>query len=239
MKFWGTMFAALGLAVAAQAADKTLADVPFWRANAGWWRVDNTYFDRNLDYNIRSYNSVIHIEIDGRTYRETEIKSYAPSRLAHYYGRGLTTEAEGVETVTVTTGEMIDDAGTVRIASAASGPGGEGTTEIRVLSADTAVRVTHNAATGFDSYRMFITLPAPNKRHVANYGLVSDTKGPGAANAAPDARMGDLRGFSLFRGDRIAADEAESWRATFRARNLVKAVIEPGPDGKPAGRRID
>lgn len=211
------------------AADKKLSDFPFWRATAGWWRAENTYMDRDLNYNIRSYNSVIHVEIDGRTFRETEIKSYAPSKLALGYGKGKTTADEGVEAVTVLTGQLIDDAGTVAIED------GEGT-EVRILTPDTAVRVTPNAKTNVDTYRMYIVMPVPDKRYRTNLGLVSDTTGSGAANAAPDAKFGDLRGYSVFREDRIQAAEADAWRATFRTKNKVAAVIENGAltrlDGK-------
>jgi hypothetical protein len=100
------------------------------------------------------------------------------------------------------------------------------------------VRVTPNAKTNVDTYRMYIALPVPDKRYRTNFGLVSDTAGAGAANAAPDAKLGDLRGFSLFREDRIAPAEAENWRARFRAKNKVAAIVEAGADGKPAVRRL-
>lgn len=209
------------IASSAQAADKQLSDFPFWKATAGWWRAENTYLDHDLNYNIRSYNSVIHVEIDGRKFRETEIKSYAPSKLATQMGKGKTTAEEGVEAVTVLTGELIDDQGTVRL----EGRGGD---EMQLLTPDTAVRVTPNDKTGVDTYRMYIFLPTPEKRYRSNFGLVSDTTGSGAANAAPGAKMGDLRGFSLFREDRISDNEVEKWRAEFRTRNKVKAVIEGG-----------
>jgi len=203
------------------AADKQLSDFLFWRATSGWWRAENTYMDKDLNYNIRSYNSVIHVEIDGRTLRETEIKSYAPSKLAMGAGRGKTTAEEGVEVVTVSTGTLVDDAGTVKLDD------GEGT-EIRILTADTAVRVTPNPKTSVDTYRMYIVLPVPDKRYRTNFGIVSDTIGSGAANAAPDAKFGDLRGFSLFREDRIADGDWQKWRGEFRVKNKVAAVSEKG-----------
>ena len=187
------------------AAQTTLADQPYWKLMSGWWRAENTYMDNELNYNIRSYNTLIHVELNGKSYKETEYKFYAPSKLALIYGKGQTTPDEGIETVSVLTGELIDEAGTVKITSTVpAGPGAEEETTMKVLSPDTAVRVTPNSKTGTDSYRMYIFAPTPNKRYRSNFGLVSDTKGSGAANAAPDAKMGDLRGFSLFREDRIA-----------------------------------
>ena len=216
-----------------------LADFSFWRANAGWWRSDNTYFDHDLNYNIRSYNSVIHIELDGRTYRETEYKFYAPSKLALGYGAGKTAADEGVETVTVSTGKLVDEGGTVHLMESKPAMPGTALTETRILNNDTGMRVTSDPATGFDAYRMVITMPTPDKRYVANFGLVSGTIGPGAANAAPDAVTGDLRGFSLFRADRIAEADVQKWRDEFRVRNKVAAIVEAGPDGKPTVRRLD
>ncbi|MSO99024.1 MAG: hypothetical protein EXR11_12540 [Rhodospirillaceae bacterium] len=212
--------AALLMPVAAS-AQNTLAESPYWKLMAGWWRAENTHMDGALNYNIRSYNSLLHIELDGREYRETEYKFYSPSKLAQQYGRGKITEDEGIETVSVTTGELIDDKGTVKLISE---PG----TIIQVLNSDTGVRVTSNTKTNVDTYRMFIFAPTPDKRYRSNFGIVSDKAGSGAANATEDAKLGDLRGYSLFREDRIAASEFETWRAEFRMRNKVKAIVETG-----------
>jgi low affinity Fe/Cu permease len=221
-------------------AQTQLSDVPYWKLMQGWWRADNTYMDNKLDYNIRSYNSLIHVEINGRTYTETEYKFYPPSKLAAQYGKGVTKPDEGIETVTIIKGEMTDKEGTVNLTETLpKGPGGKEKNEIKVLSPDTGVRTTPNEATKTDTYRMFIFAPTPDKRYRSNFGLVSDKTGAGAANAAPDAKLGDLRGFSLFREDRIAAGDFESWRAKFRAQNNVKAIVDIGADGGPSVRRLD
>ena len=227
------------LLVASPAAAQTnLSSQPYWKLMEGWWRAENTYMDGELNYNIRSYNALIHVELIGRTYRETEYKFYAPSKLAQQMGRGQVGPDEGIETVSVFSGELIDDKGTVKLTgSQPAGPGDEGTV-IQVLSPDTGVRVTTNPKTKLDTYRMYIVAPTPDKRYRSNFGLVSDTQGSGAANALPDAKMGDLRGFSLFREDRIAATEFDKWRDEFRTRNKVAVIVEPGADGKPVVRRL-
>jgi hypothetical protein len=219
-------------------AGETLADFPFWQRMAGWWRAENTYMDGTLDYNIRSYNSLVHVELDGRDYRETEYKFYAPSKLAQQIGQGRLGPDEGIETVTVVVGTLADAVGTVRQTGLTPSASADDGTYLAVLNADTGVRVTPNAKTGVDTYRMLIFAPTPDKRYRANFGLVSDRTGPGAANALPGAKPGDLRGFSLFREDRIAAGEVDDWRARFRARNKVAAVVEAGPDGTPRVRRL-
>jgi pimeloyl-ACP methyl ester carboxylesterase len=209
-----------------------LGAIPFWAASAGWWQSDNTYLDGAMNYNERAYNSIVQVEIDGRQVRETEYKFYAPGKLAAAYGRGRTTPEEGIEVVTTTVGEQIDAAGTVRITQVSPKQEGTDAMTIAVLSRDTAVRTVPNAQSGVDSYRMFITLPTQDRRHVANLGIVSTA---GDAHGAP----GDLRGFSLFRGQRIAAKEFERRRAELRQRNSVHAIVVAGPDGAPAVRRLD
>jgi hypothetical protein len=212
----------LGGAIAT--ADPALKDFDFWSASAGWWVSDNTYLDRKMDYNIRTYHSVVHIELDGTRYRETEYKTYPPGPIATWLGKDVTRADEGVELVTVMTGTLVDGAGTVRLS--AIGPAMGQVTELRPLSPDTALRATREAATGLDSYRMFITLPTPERRYLLNLGLVSSNSGPGAANAAPDAEPGDLRGFSIFQGRRIEAGEAETARARFRELHSVGAIVQ-------------
>jgi hypothetical protein len=225
--------------VVAHASEPRLSDFAFWRANEGWWRSENTYFDRNLDYNIRSYNSVVHVELDGATYRETEYKFYPPGKMAQGLGAGRTGADEGVETVTLIVGQLQDASGTVRLKQSVPAYAGNEVTEIRVLGADNGMRVTTDPATGFDSYRMLVTLPSPDRRYIANFGLVSSNAGPGAANAAPGAAMGDLRGFSLFRSSRVSGDEFDRLRHEFRERNKVAAIVEPGANGTPVVRRLD
>jgi hypothetical protein len=220
------------IAGAAPAAAGTLSDVPFWSANAGWWESENTYLDGNLDYNIRSYNSIVHVEVDGRRVRETEYKFYPPGKLAAAYGRGQAGPGEGVEVVTITVGEQLDASGAVRITSVSPAFDDPGRMIITVLTADTALRTVANAATGIDTYRMFITLPTRDKRYVENLGIISE---PNDAHGA----LGGLRGFSLFRGTRIAEGDFEGRRAALRLRNAVHAVVTAGPDDKPLVRRLD
>lgn len=220
------------LPTSAAAAEITLGDIPFWKANAGWWASDNTYFDGALNYNIRAYNSIVHIEIDGRTMRETEYKFFTPGKLAQGYGAGKITADEGIEVVTVTAGEQVNAAGTVRITRISPEVGSPAEMTVSVLGPDTGVRVIPDASSGVDSYRMFITLPAPDKRYVANFGIVSKTD---PANPV----LGDLRGFSLFRGSRIAAADFEKTRTALRERNKVHATLVAGPDNKPQVLRLD
>ena len=230
------LLAAIVLPAKPAVAQAVLEDFEFWRTSAGWWQSENTYFDRNLDVRIPSFSSLVHIELDGRTFRQTERRAFSPGEVAMRVGRGLTTTGEGIETVTVTVGELVDQAGTVRITQLQPTMASEGLTEIRVLERDTAVRVTHDASTGLDTYRIFITLPTPERRYIANFGLVSR---PGLPNAADDAESGDLRGFSLYRAERVESAEAGRWLAILRERHKVAAVVETDARGETSVKRLD
>jgi hypothetical protein len=222
---------AIALLPTAALAQAKLADIPFWKLMEGWWRAENTYMDGKLDYNIRSYNSIIHVKLDGDTVTETEYKFYPPSKLALEYGKGQTTADEGIETVSVSVGRLRDAQGTVDLSREQS--------KVTVLGPDSAVRVTANDKTNVDTYRMYIVAMTPDKRYRSNFGIVSDISGAGAANALPGAELGDLRGFSLFRETRIQPSDFEKLRQDFRVKNNVHAVVETGSDGKPTIRRLD
>jgi len=221
----------VALTASSQASAGDLEDVPFWRVSAGFWVSDNTYFNGSLDYNIRAYNSIVQVEINGDTMRETEYKFYPPGKMAKAYGAGKTGEDEGIEVVTVFTGTMLDDSGTVRIDSIRPELGGEAETRIAVLGQDTAVRVTTNPGGQADLYRMFITMPDPDRRYVANFGLVDRKQGS-------DEQPGDLRGFSLFRGKRIGQADFEAVRERLRQTNRVAAVVTADDEGKPQAVRL-
>lgn len=213
-------------------AEPALRDFPYWRAMEGWWRAENTYFDGALNYNQRSYSSLVRVELHGRRYRETEYKFYPPGKLAQQAGRGRLPADAGIETVTILEGDLVDATGKVRLL-------GDQNTSMQALSDDTGVRVTANPASGVDTYRMFIFAVAPDKRYRSNFGIVSDVQGAGAANALPGAALGDLRGYSLFREDRIAPGEFDAWRQRFRVRHHVQWIAEAGPEGDVKVRQLD
>lgn len=209
-----------------------LASIPFWSMSAGFWQSDNTYFDGAMNYNERAYNSIVEVALEGRQFRETEYKFYAPGTLATAVGQGRTKAGEGIEVVTTTLGELIDSSGTVRVTRVTAQQASAAVMTISVLGRDSALRTVPDPGGGADQYRMFITLPARDKRHIANFGLVS---GSSDAQHAP----GDLRGFSVFRGTRFAPAEFERRRAELRQRNSVRAIVEAGPDGQAVIRRLD
>lgn len=223
---------ALGLLAgpaAGQAAG--LADTPFWKTSAGWWVSDNTYFSPAMDYNIRAYNSIVHIAVEGGRVRETEYKFYAPSKLAVGAGKGRVSDQEGIEMVTVSLAEQAGEGGAVRYVPTAGGPPPAAGSRVDVLGPADAVRVVPGPG-AVDEYRMYVSLPTPDRRYIANYGIVSHS-------ADGKTVVGDLRGFSVFRARRIQAADFARLRRELRERNKVAAIVTTGADGKPVVERLD
>ena len=201
-----------------------LSHFPYWRQTAGVWSGENTYFDGDLNYNIRSYNRLAIITVNGRDYTETEHKFYAPGALAQRFAAGAIAADRGIEVIARFTGHMTDDRGTVEIEDSGQPLAMPGLRPyVSVLSADSAMRVTPGP-NAVDAYRMLITLPTPDRRYCVNLGLVY---APGST-----AAVGDLRGFAVFRENRIQASDFERMRQIFRARNAVAAVRDTDAAGK-------
>lgn len=233
-----TAVATLSLALAgaglpAQAADGPgLADFPFWQKMAGWWSSENTYFDNDMDYTVRAYNSLVHIELDGTRFTESEHRFYPAGIATGRYGKGLMGPGEGIELIIKTTGELIDDAGTlgnIRM-DHSSGPF-DPTVVYRVMSENDGVRVRPNEKTGIDTYRMYFNFTTPNHRFRSNFGLIYDE--------ADD--VGGLRAFILYRDKRMERSDFTAKRAELRARHNVKVISTADPDnpGMSLVRRLD
>jgi hypothetical protein len=213
--------------------DKTeLSDFPFWQKMAGWWESDNTYMDAEMDYLIRAYSSLVHIQLDGRHFRETEHRFYPAGLGTSRYAGGLAGPAEGVELVVNTTGELIDASGTlgsIRVDPqvASSGPN----VFYRVLSEHDGVRVNTNPETGLDTYRMYFNFTTPDRRYRSNFGLLSED----------NESAGGLRAFILYRGRRIEPSTFQSRRAALRERYNVGVIsaADPNTTGQFRARRLD
>jgi hypothetical protein len=216
-----------------QASDAPrLADFPFWKNMSGLWASENTYFTADMDYTIRTYNSLVRIELNGTTFRETEHRFYPSGIATSRYGQGLMGPDEGIELIITRTGELLDAAGTLGNIRAdhSSGPFNPESV-YRVLSADDGVRVTPNPETGVDYYRMYFNFTTPDHRFRSNFGLVYDS--------ADD--VGALRAFILYRDKRVDEAGFAAKRAEFRARNNVKVISIADPDNPGESRlsRLD
>lgn len=234
MRFLHTVSALwlLTLASSASAQEAKLSDFPFWQQMSGWWASENTYFTSDMDYTVRNYNSLVHIDLDGTKFREREHRFYPAGIATSRYGKGLMAEGEGIELIITTEGELIDDAGTlgnIRM-DHSSGPF-DPTVTYNVLSDNDGVRVRPNAKTGIDTYRMYFNFTTPNHRFRSNFGIVyADTEDVGA-----------LRAFILYRDKRIERSDFKAKRAEFRARHnvTVMSVADPDNPGQSLVTRLD
>ena len=221
---------AAGVDARAQSAS-SLSDFPFWQKMAGWWESDNTYMDADIDYLVRSYNSLVHVELDGKQYRETEHRIYPAGLGATQYGKDIAKPGEGIELVVITTGELIDDKGTlgnIRVDHTfmSSGPG----IAYHVLSNNDAVRINTNSETGVDTYRYYINIVTPDRRYRSNFGLISDG----------EQNVGGLRAFILYRDRRIDAAVFDARRKALREKNAVAvtSVADPHNPGRSLVTRL-
>ncbi|MFK7954725.1 MAG: hypothetical protein AB8B96_01390 [Lysobacterales bacterium] len=200
-------------------------DSPFWQNSVGWWRSTNTYFDGNLDYQIREYHSLVHVTADGDELIEIEHKFYPPGKAANLYGGGKVHDGEGIEVVSTTRWTVLS-ASTIALKSSEPAFGPPARMETQILSEDTAVRRVFNPGDGSERYRMLITLHDSNRRNIANYGL------------APDAETG-LSGFALFRGVRISEQSLQQARASLIKHHSIAATLRASDDSGPVVKRMD
>jgi len=212
---------------------KNLIDFKFWQTTSGWWEGSNTYFDSDMDYTIRDYSSLVHIELDGKLYRETEHRFYPDGISAERYGQNKMNPGEGVELVVVYTGELLDDSGTLgKTVADHAGPSSGSGVAYTLLSDVDAVRTNRYKDTEFDSYRMYFTFTSPDHRYRSNFGLHYDSD---------DHESGSLRAFILYRDRRIEESDFEKRRKALRKKYNVKVISTSDPQKKRRSlvRRLD
>ncbi len=234
MKLFRTIlaFSLFVLASGASAQNANLADFPFWQKMSGWWTSDNTYFTSDMDYTVRAYNSLVHIELDGTEFRESEHRFYPAGIATSRYGKGLMGPGEGIELVVITTGDLIDDQGTLgNIQTDHAGGPSDPAVVYNIQSDNDGVRLKPNPKTGVDSYRMYFNFTTPNHRFRSNFGIVYDE--------AED--VGALRAFILYRDKRIERSDFKAKRDAFRQRHNVKvmSVADPDNPGQSLVTRLD
>jgi hypothetical protein len=207
---------------AAAQAQPVLSDVPYWRASAGLWEGQNTYFDDTMDYNVRDYASLSRVELDGAGYRETEYRFYPQGLGTERYAGGLAQPGEGVELIQVYTGTLVDGDGTVDLPPASSRASANGAGAMyRVLSDNDAVRLRVDPETGTEAYRYYVTLVGGDHRYKSNFGLRYEGE-----------NIGGLRAFILYRDQRIDSETFDQRRAALRAKYNVTVLNEPDPESE-------
>lgn len=205
----------------------------FWRASAGWWASDNTYLDGALQQKIPAYQSLVHIEVDDARITETSFRFYPAGEASHYYGRGQLGADRGIELVTVMQMEVIDSKGTAETVAVTPAPTAQPPAMTTTPLAPTlALQRTADPDSGRENYHTVITMPTPDRRYTAMWGVKT-----GLENA--DVKPGDLRALALYAGRRIAASEVEALRARFRAANAVGAVVTGEETGEATIEMLD
>ena len=216
------------LATTAGAADSDDSSAPagdaFWRGSAGWWASDNTYLNGELQQKIPQYNSLVHIEIAGDRVVSTTHRFYPPGDAAGYYSQGRVADDRGIELVSVTTmqataGGALD---TVSVSPAIAVQ--PGTTITVTLSPTVALQQKIEPQSGRPSYHTLVTLPAPDRRYTAMFGIRTGEE-------SGEVAAGDLRGLALYASRRIDASEEPELRERFRTINRVAAVVRGDRDG--------
>ena len=96
---------------------RPLDDFPVWRTMDGLWMGDQDSFNPEGDHKIRNYNALFRIRIDGEKFHQSNWMYYGEEQKARRdaLSRGLAREGEGVELLTNTYGEAVDDKGSMKV----------------------------------------------------------------------------------------------------------------------------
>jgi len=86
----------------------TLAEVPFWQANAGLWLGEDVYMTGAGEPKIKGYANLTETRLEAAAMEEEEYRFYPPSEMATAMAGGLLRAGEGVEVRRLLKGQMAD-----------------------------------------------------------------------------------------------------------------------------------
>lgn len=192
----------------------------FWEAIAGCWAGEGSYFGGDMQPICAAYGVVMQITIGSdRTLTWHEWKQYPPGELARSAAAGsVAIEEGGYEKASLLLGRIMEDD--------ALDLGRLG--RFRSIDGHSALRDLLDPESGMPRYRTWHTLLGPNVLATAQYGIhftafeadyrnrpiIDRTSGI----ARPNPNLGQIKGFSQFRYQRIAQGDIDSARAERRAR---------------------
>ncbi len=196
----------------------------FWRRAAGCWAGEASYFDGDMAPIIAAYGNVLQIVIDDQGVLAIhEWKQYPASELARNAAGGALPEGEGFEVASVQRGRLGAD-------DSAEFPG-QG--RFVSIGRHSAVRDLLDTATGATRYRAWHTMPSDDVLATTQLGIFHTPfeadyynrplRDPVSGETRPNARLGQIKGISLFRYRRIAPPQLEAARAERRARFHIRA----------------
>ncbi len=196
----------------------------FWERAAGCWAGEASYFDGAMQPIIPAYGNVLRISgVVGGAASVEEWKQYPPSELARAAGGPALPAEEGFEVASVQRGTL----------------GADGVLDLGVdgrwvpVDGHSALRELLEPSTGVPRYRTWHTMPGDDVLVTTNLGVLYTAyeadyynrplRDPVSGETRPNARLGQLKGVSIFRYRRIGpagldAARAER-RASFRVRN--------------------
>jgi len=194
----------------------------FWESVAGCWAGEGSYFDGEMRPICAAYGVVMQITIGmERTVSWREWKQYPPGQLAKSAASGALAEGSGYEKASIQQGQLTDD-DTLDLGAMG---------EFRGLNGHSAVRDLLDPQSGVPRYRTWHTLTSQDVLATSQYGvhftafdadylnrpIVDQSTG----ETRPNPKLGQIKGISLFRYQRIAVQTMEASRAVRRARFQV------------------
>lgn len=180
-------------------ASSSAASAPtFWSQLAGNWLGELSYLGSQMEPIIQSYNAVVAITLSGNRLARTEHKFYPPgTALAKAVGGDDLAADEGVEVITSLEGHIENGSWTCSA------------NEVYWL-VDDATLICHRRASDADvpGYVSYWTLTSPRTLMITTLGILSsryevDGNNQPAEPLRPNARLGELKGCSVFRYTRL------------------------------------
>lgn len=192
---------------AAAASSSAESDSRFWGQLAGTWSGELSYLDGELEPIIQSYHSVSEIALSAGRLSHTEYKFYPPGTgLARNIGGDDLPTDQGIEMITNSVGPIEQGRWTL-------GPNDV----YQLVDGNTIIRHLRDSDTGVPRYATYWTLTSPRTLLITNLGILSTRDEADYYNRPveprrPNARLGELKGCSVFRYIRLADGRREPER---------------------------
>jgi hypothetical protein len=214
---------------------------PVWQKMDGLWMGELDSFNPDGSHKIRDYNALFRIRIDGKAFHQSNWMYYGEAQKARRdaLSMGLAREGEGVELLTNTWGEAVDDKGSMKVTLIDHMFDYEGGELTRVISDFAVVYEYFNPETGALQHLQLNNLGVPGwrvrtaqgfhaKKFLRDPGtgeLILDDDGRPVANP----KFGSPRSASFYREVRVDEERLEDYRARFQQQYNVKVRVEAGP----------
>ncbi len=221
------LLAGLGGALTAPVAvAQSSGDSPaeFWSRLTGTWRGELSYLDGNLEPIIQTYHAVAELALGGAWLSQTEYKFYPPgTELAANAAGGNLPADQGIEVITGLAGDIEGGRWTL------------GADDVyQLVDAATIVRHARDPHTGVPRYVTYWTLTSARTLLITNLGILftrdeADYYNRPLEPRRPNARLGELKGCSVFRYIRMEDGQRDQERQRLRERHNVTRSVDRRP----------